>query len=90
MGLLDELTALPTARRPAGGVPCRIATTLSSMGAEEAAALTQLLDHSDVVGTQIAATLTAHGYQVNAGQVGHHRRRVRGGGCSCPLPGEVA
>lgn len=90
MSLLDELTALPKARRPSGGVPCRVATVLGGMSPEEQAALARLLDASDVTATQIAATLTAHGYQVNASQVGHHRRRVRGGGCSCPLPDEAA
>lgn len=90
MSLLDDLTALPKARRPAGGVPCRVATILDSMSAEESGALARLLDVSDVVATHIAATLTNHGYQVNASQIGHHRRRTKGGGCSCPLPDEAA
>jgi hypothetical protein len=38
----------------------------------------------------IARTLTTHGYQVNGAQVQHHRRRLRGAGCSCPLPEATA
>jgi len=90
VGLLDELTALEHARRPAGGVQCRIGTILDGMSAEEAAALAHLIDATDTYGTMIARTLAAHGYQVNSAQVQHHRRRLRGGGCSCPLPDEVA
>jgi hypothetical protein len=90
VGLLDELTALEHARRPGGGVQCRIATILDGMSAEEGQALRHLIDATDTYGTMIARTLAAHGYQVNASQIGHHRRRVRGGGCSCPLPDEVA
>lgn len=90
MGLLDELTALEHARRPGGGVQCRIASILDGMSAEEAAALAHLLDETDVYGTQVARTLAAHGHQVNGSQVQHHRRRLRGAGCSCPLPNEAA
>lgn len=90
MGLLDELTALESARRPGGGVQCRIASVLGGMSTEEAAALQHLIDATDTYGTMIARTLAAHGYQVNGSQVQHHRRRLRGAGCSCPLPDEVA
>ena len=90
MGLLDELTALEGTRKPTGGAPCRLAVILGSMSTEESAALARLLDGSTTYATQIAATLKAHGHEVNAAQIGHHRRRVRGGGCSCPLPDEAA
>ncbi len=90
MGLLDELTSLQHARRPGGGVQCRISSILDGMSAEEAAVLAHLIDATDTYGTMIARTLTTHGYQVNGAQVQHHRRRLRGGGCSCPLPNEAA
>ena len=90
MGLLDDLTKLNTARKPGGGVRCRIATVLETMTEDEREALSSLIDDSDVYGTMIARTLQAHGHQVNASQLGHHRRRLRGAGCSCPLPNEAA
>lgn len=90
MGLLDELESLEGKRKPAGGTPCRLAVILGSMSPEERAALSRLLDSTQTYATLVAATLTAHGHQVNAAQIGHHRRRVRGGGCSCPLPDEAA
>ena len=90
MGLLDELTALQTARPKPGGTPCRLATVLGSMSPEERATLAHLLDGTSVQAPQIAAALGRNGYEVNAAQIGHHRRRVRGGGCSCPRPDEVA
>lgn len=90
MGLLDELQSLEGQRKPAGGTPCRLAVILGSMSPEERAALSRLLDETPTYATQIAATLQSHGHQVNAAQIGHHRRRVRGGGCSCPLPDEAA
>ena len=60
------------------------------MSEEEGKALAHLIDFTEVYGTQIAKTLAAHGFQVNSAQVQHHRRRLRGGGCSCPLPNEAA
>lgn len=90
MGLLDELQSLEGSRKMQGGMPCRMAVILGGMSPEERDTLNRLLDGSNTYATQIAATLTAHGHQVNAAQIGHHRRRIRGGGCSCPLPDEGA
>lgn len=90
MALLEELTQLQTARRHHGGIRCRIATVLDAMSADEAAALAHLIDETDVYATQVAGTLERHGFQVNSGQVAHHRRRLRLGGCSCPRPDEAA
>lgn len=86
MGLLDELTALHTARPRAGGYPCRVAVILGGMSPEEREALETLLDRSNVRAPQIADTLQRNGCEVNASQIGHHRRRTKGAGCSCPLP----
>jgi hypothetical protein len=44
------------------------------------------LDETEVFGTQIAAVLKGHGYEVSGQHIQHHRRRVRGGGCICPRP----
>jgi hypothetical protein len=90
VALVDELTALQTARPKPGGTPCRLARVLGSMSPEERAALEHLMDRTTVQAPQIAAALGRNGYDVNASQIGHHRRRLRGGGCSCPRPDEVA
>jgi hypothetical protein len=52
-------------------------------------ALAQLIDGTDVFSTQIAEILNGHGHLITGGQIAHHRRRVRGAGCTCPLPDEV-
>ena len=90
MGLLDELQSLEGTRRMQGGMPCRLAVILGSMSPEERDTLARLLDSTNTYATQIAATLKAHGHEVNAQMIGHHRRRLRGAGCSCPLPDEAA
>ena len=90
MGLIDELGALETARPRLGGYACRVSVILGGMSPEERAALERLLDFTDVRAPQIADTLKRNGYEVNAGQIGHHRRRTKGGGCSCPRPDEEA
>lgn len=89
MALLDDLNRLHTERRRAGGPGCGTARVLAQLPEDEAVALAQLIDGTDVFSTQIAEILNGHGYQVTAGQIAHHRRRVRGAGCTCPLPDEV-
>lgn len=86
MGLLDELTGLETAKRHTGGSRCRVAVVLEQMEESERASLNHLLDETDVFGTQIAAVLKGHGYEISGSHIQHHRRRLRGGGCICPRP----
>jgi hypothetical protein len=90
MALADELTALTTARPKTGGTRCRVATTLDSMSVEDGEALTRLIDGTEVYASAISATLDRNGYRLTAGQINHHRRRLRGSGCSCPRPDEDA
>lgn len=89
MSLLDDLNQLRTERRRGGGASCGTARVLSSLPEAEAAVLAELIDRSDTTSPRIAEILTGHGYQVTGGQIAHHRRRVRGAGCLCPLPDEV-
>lgn len=86
MGLLDDLTELEHGRHRPGGTTCRVRRLLDSMSAEEADHLRHVIDTTDVYATQIAEALIRHGEQVNAPQIQHHRRRLRGIGCACPLP----
>lgn len=86
MGLLDDLTDLETARKNTGGARCRVAVILDQMDESERASLNHLLDETEVFGTQIAAVLKGHGYEISGSHIQHHRRRVRGGGCICPIP----
>lgn len=86
MSLQDDLVALESAPKNVGGKACRLAEILAQLDAKDAAALNHLLDETQVFGTQIAEALSRHGHQVNGSNVQHHRRRVRGGGCNCPLP----
>ena len=90
MPLLDDLNLLRTERRRGGGASCGTSRVLSSLSEDEAAVLVELLDRSDTTSPRIAEILVGHGHQVTAGQIAHHRRRVRGAGCLCPLPDEVA
>lgn len=86
MSLQDDLAALESARKNVGGKQCRIAEILAQLNAKDAAALNHLLDETQVFGTQIAETLTKNGHHTRGANVQHHRRRVKGGGCNCPLP----
>lgn len=86
MSLSEDLTALETARKHVGGKLCRMAEILAELDAKDAAALERLVDNSQVYGTQIAEALTRHGHKITGANVQHHRRRVKGGGCSCPPP----
>ena len=86
MSLQDELIALETARKNVGGKLCRMAEILAELDAKDASALARLVDHTQVYGTQIAEALTRNGHKISGANVQHHRRRVKGGGCSCPLP----
>lgn len=89
MALLDDLNRLHTERRRAGGPTCGTRRLLALLSEDEAAALSELIDGTDVVSTQIAEILTGHGHHITGSQIAHHRRRVRGAGCTCPLPDEV-
>ena len=90
MSLQDELIALETARKNVGGKLCRMAEILAELDAKDAAALERLVDHTQVYGTQIAEALTRNGLKITGANVQHHRRRVKGGGCSCPPPKTVS
>lgn len=90
MSLNDDLVALESARRNVGGSACRISLILENLDDKDRAALEHLLDKTDVFGTQIAETLKRHGHMITGSNVQHHRRRVRGGGCSCPVPADNA
>lgn len=89
MALLDDLNRLHTERRRAGGHGCGTKRLLASLPEDEAAALSELIDGTDVMSTQIAEILAGHGHLITGSQIAHHRRRVRGAGCTCPLPDEV-
>lgn len=86
MSLSDDLLALETARKNVGGSRCRIAVILEDVDDETRDRLNHLLDNTEVFGTQIAEALKKHGHAINGSNVQHHRRRVKSGGCSCPLP----
>lgn len=90
MALVDQLKELETARRNSGGTRCSVARILDGMSAEEAAALNHVIDRTDVYASQIARALVDNGHSISAGMISHHRRRKRGGGCTCPLPEATA
>ncbi len=88
MALVDDLTNLETARRNTGGFRCRVAVVLDQMSKEERESFLHLVDETEVFGTQIANVLKQNGYEINGAHIQHHRRRMKGGGCICPRPGE--
>lgn len=89
MGLLDDLNRLHTERRRGGGPGCGTGRILAQLPEGEAAALAELIDGTDVFSTQIAEILNGHGFLITGSQISHHRRRLRGAGCTCPLPDEA-
>lgn len=79
---LDDLIGSSPAH---GGVPCAVARILSSLPAETADRLRNLIDGSSVQTTAIAETLERAGYAVSYQSVARHRRRITkpGSGCRC-------
>jgi hypothetical protein len=90
VALLDDLQQLENARRNSGGTRCTVARILDGMSVEDAAALNHVIDRTDVYASQIARALVDNGHAISAGMISHHRRRKRGGGCTCPLPEATA
>lgn len=88
MALVDDLNRLETARKNTGGSRCRVAVIMDQMDAAERESLQHLVDETEVYGTQIAGVLKQNGYEISGSHIQHHRRRMRGGGCICPRPGE--
>ena len=86
MSLKDALTSLETAQKNVGGKQCRVAEILAQLDPTDAAALNRLIDHTQVYGTQIADVVTKAGHRISGGNIQHHRRRTKGGGCICPPP----
>jgi hypothetical protein len=44
-----------------------------------------MIDGTDVYASRISELLKQHGHELGSGKIQHHRRRVRGAGCKCPL-----
>lgn len=86
MALLDDLDRLKSDRRSAGGVECGVARLLRMLPPDESAAVRELIDGTDVYASRISELLHQYGHEIGAGKIQHHRRRVRGAGCKCPLP----
>lgn len=86
MSLLDDLEKLKSAKRNAGGSECGVARLLRMLPPGESVAVSELIDGTDIYASQISQMLANHGHDIGAGKIQHHRRRVRGAGCKCPLP----
>jgi hypothetical protein len=85
VSLLDDLDRLKSDRRNAGGTECGVARLLRRLPPDEAAALIEMIDGTDVYASRISELLKQHGHELGSGKIQHHRRRVRGAGCKCPL-----
>jgi hypothetical protein len=86
MSLLDDLDRLKSDRRNAGGTECGVARLLRLVPPDESAAVRELIDGTDVYASRISELLHQHGHDLGASKIQHHRRRLRGAGCKCPLP----
>jgi len=86
VSLLDDLDRLKSDRRSAGGVECGVARLLRMLPPDEAAAVSELIDGTDVYASRISESLRAYGHDLGSSKIQHHRRRMRGAGCKCPLP----
>jgi hypothetical protein len=63
---------------------CRVRSVLHNMPEEQKIKLEALLDAEIVSAAKIAFVLSKNGFQVTNKSISRHRRRFRGGGCSCP------
>lgn len=64
---------------------CTVDKILEQVTDQQREMLSRLLeDGCEVPSTRVAATLRAWGYDIHYLSVQRHRRRHRGGGCTCP------
>lgn len=83
MGLDDDLDDLLTIKK---GHPrlCAVQHVLNQLDEKQAEKVTALIDAGVVPAPKIAVVLTKNGFDINDKAISRHRRRLKGGGCSCP------
>lgn len=66
------------------GMVCSVKKTLDSLLEPTKSKLIVLIDNPEVLSLDLVGLLKNYGYQVSAEVMRRHRRRAKGGGCSCP------
>jgi len=70
--------------KKSNGMTCSVKRVLDQLGDSAKDKLMRLLENPEALSLDITALLKNHGYQVSAEVMRRHRRRAKGGGCSCP------
>ena len=70
--------------KKSNGMTCSVKRVLDQLGDSAREKLLKLMETPEALSLDITALLKNHGYQVSAEVMRRHRRRAKGGGCSCP------
>jgi len=78
---IDALLASPQQVRL--GV-CKVKYILQTVTPVQSEKIQKLVDAGVIAGPQLARILQKHGFEITDKAINRHRRRLTGGGCSCP------
>ena len=70
--------------KKSNGMICSVKRTLDSLEEPTKSKLIKLIANPDVLSLDLVALLKKYNYVVSAEVMRRHRRRAKGGGCSCP------
>lgn len=80
---LDALLSSPPKKQ--NGMVCSVSKVLENLPKETCDKLNAIMDNEKVVAHDITNLLKSYGFQVSAEVMRRHRRRAKGGGCTCPV-----
>lgn len=70
--------------KKSNGMICSVKRTLDSLEEPTKSKLMNLIDNPEVLSLDLVGLLKKYNYTVSAEVMRRHRRRAKGGGCSCP------
>ena len=88
---ISNLVSLDTAldsfipAKKTNGMVCSVKKTLDNLQEPTKSKLIKLIENPEVLSLDLTTLLKNYGYHVSAEVMRRHRRRAKGGGCSCPI-----
>jgi len=82
---LDEALEKFIPNKKTNGMVCSVKKVLDRIEEPTKSKLVALLENKEVLSLDLTTLLKNYGYFVSAEVMRRHRRRAKGGGCSCPI-----
>ena len=82
---LDEALDKFVPNKKTNGMVCSVKKVLDRIEEPTKSKLVALLENKEVLSLDLTTLLKNYGYFVSAEVMRRHRRRAKGGGCSCPI-----